>query len=264
MAIIHNKPGELPKGASYRRLARLARFNLGGMLIAGILLGWIVALYWEWQFGPMRRTGFQTGLIVALEMVVLIAVFLGLRWLDRYSDRLAKERFRWLRGGHGEELVGWYLNTLPDTWHVFHNVKILDHCDLDHVLIGPGGLFCISTKTERGLYTMPRDGTYLLNGVETDHIREAKRLTMALSDRLAEDCDRPRWIQAVLVTPIAYIEFASFQKQIWVLHEGNLPDVFEKEKGKLSAEEIRRYANAVRKIADSAPRKMGRKRQHDE
>jgi hypothetical protein len=129
-------------------------------------------------------------------------------------------------------------------------VKIWKNGDLDHVLIGPGGLFCISTKTNRGLYTIGQNGTYLLNGEETDHIHNAQRLALQLKDSLKGIIDHVPWIQAVLIAPISYIGFGTYQERAWVLHKENLPDVFEKAQRKLTTDEVRRFANAVKTIAD--------------
>jgi hypothetical protein len=56
---------------------------------------------------------------------------------------------RALRGAEGERKVGAILEGLAPTWHVLHGVW-LGHGDIDHVLIGPGGVFTIETKSNRG------------------------------------------------------------------------------------------------------------------
>jgi len=254
MAIIHGdgKAGQHAKRTAFQYSTRIIWRSMMGTLVAGVIIGLIVALYLQWQFGPFRWNGIQLSLLAAVEAGIAIAVILGLRQLDKHLDKLAKERIAWLRGGQGEALVAWYLNDLPNTWHLFHNVKLWKDGDLDHVMIGPGGLFCISTKTYRGLYTVGQDGRYFLNGKETDHVHEAQRLAMQLKDRLMENLDAVPWIQPVLIAPIAYIGFQSFQEPAWVLHEGNLPDVFENAPAKLKPDEIERCAKAVQTIVNDA------------
>ncbi|MGD0461340.1 MAG: nuclease-related domain-containing protein [Tepidisphaeraceae bacterium] len=254
MAITYDggKAGQHAKRTAFQHSKRIIWLSMFGVLAAGTLLGFIVAAYLQWLYGPFGWMRAHVILFAALEGTLGFAVIFGLRGLDKHADRLAVERIKWLRGGQGEALVAWYLNDLPSTWHVFHNVKLWKDGDLDHVLIGPGGLFCISTKANRGLYTAAPDGKYLLNGEETNHIHEAQRLAMQLKDRLTGILGAVRWIQPVLIAPIAYIGFQTFQDRAWVLHEGNLRDIFLDEAHKFNTAEIERYAKAVKMIVDGA------------
>jgi hypothetical protein len=57
----------------------------------------------------------------------------------------------WAVGYVGEEHVGLELARLPEGWHVLHAVPIGgDGSDIDHVVIGPPGVFTINTKHHRG------------------------------------------------------------------------------------------------------------------
>ena len=57
---------------------------------------------------------------------------------------------RWGRGAAGEELVGEVLDGLHDDgWFALHDVY-LGRGNIDHVLVGPAGIFTIETKSHRG------------------------------------------------------------------------------------------------------------------
>jgi len=57
---------------------------------------------------------------------------------------------RWGRGAAGEELVGEALDGLRERgWFALHDVQ-LDPGNIDHVLVGPAGIFTIRTKSHRG------------------------------------------------------------------------------------------------------------------
>jgi hypothetical protein len=57
---------------------------------------------------------------------------------------------RWRRGAEGEERVSQVLDTLRDRgWYALHDVQT-GRGNIDHVVIGPGGLFTIETKSHRG------------------------------------------------------------------------------------------------------------------
>ena len=67
--------------------------------------------------------------------------------IDRTASALVD---RWGRGAAGEELVGEALDGLRERgWFALHDVQ-LDHGNIDHVLVGPAGIFTIETKSHRG------------------------------------------------------------------------------------------------------------------
>lgn len=63
-----------------------------------------------------------------------------------YSDQAG----RWLRGAEGERAVGAICTELEgDGWYAIHDVS-LGRGNVDHILVGPGGIFTIETKSHRG------------------------------------------------------------------------------------------------------------------
>jgi hypothetical protein len=65
---------------------------------------------------------------------------------------LPEEIITWSVGFVGEETVGAELARLGPSWSVLHAVPVGDRgSDIDHVVIGPAGVFCINTKHHRGL-----------------------------------------------------------------------------------------------------------------
>lgn len=66
------------------------------------------------------------------------------------------------RGARGEERVAGILGGLPETYHVFHDyVAGGEH--VDHVVVGPAGVFSVETKSWRGDVCF-EDGHILVNG----------------------------------------------------------------------------------------------------
>jgi Nuclease-related domain len=64
----------------------------------------------------------------------------------RYDETAA----RWARGAEGEEVVGGVLESLAeDGWLAIHDVA-LGRGNIDHIAIGPAGIFAIETKSHRG------------------------------------------------------------------------------------------------------------------
>jgi hypothetical protein len=66
----------------------------------------------------------------------------------------------WYDGAIGELIVGHELANLPSNWHVLHAVPVgRKGRDIDHLVIGPGGVFVLNTK--RHLEADIRAGTHV-------------------------------------------------------------------------------------------------------
>jgi len=99
---------------------------------------------------------------VAVGVFFLMLVRFGLGWItvgvevwlvaamfaiDVYFSPIVA---RWGQGAAGEELVGQVVDGLrPSGWCALHDVN-LGRGNIDHVLIGPAGIFTIETKSHRG------------------------------------------------------------------------------------------------------------------
>jgi hypothetical protein len=66
------------------------------------------------------------------------------RFMDRVLDK--DDADPKLAGLMGEELVGKELAKLGDAWTVLHGVRGGPKADVDHLVLGPGGVFCLNTK----------------------------------------------------------------------------------------------------------------------
>jgi len=255
MAVIHGdkRAGQFAKqnaSKHFRRILTLCiviSISIG--TIFGMLIGARAVMYLSWtrRIAMLPLWGF-----IPIEVILLSGCIYLSRRADKPIYQIARERIKWLRGGQGEALVAWYLNDLPKSFHVFHNIMVQAAGDLDHVVIGPTGIFCLSTKSNRGQYSLSADGKYLLNGKETDHVHQAQRLAMRLKDRLAGICGKIPWIQPVLMVPFAYIDFPTRQQKALVIHEENLPQVFTNGPIVLKADDVQRYAKAMEMIAENA------------
>lgn len=88
---------------------------------------------------------------------------------------LGREAEPWYAGALGELEVGRRLAGLGPGWVVLHSVPVgTGSSDLDHVAIGPGGVFTINTKHHRGQNVWVGAKRILVNGERTDHLRNAK------------------------------------------------------------------------------------------
>jgi hypothetical protein len=102
---------------------------------------------------------------------------------------LTTDGMAWYRGAQGEIAVGRMLEALPAEWTVFHALPVgTKEADIDHLVVGPGGVFAISTKHHRGKPIWVANRTLMVSGQRQPHIRnaehEAARVTKLLHARL--------------------------------------------------------------------------------
>lgn len=62
----------------------------------------------------------------------------------------------WSQGAEGEEVVGQALEGLAaDGWLAIHDVSF-GGANIDHIVVGPGGLFTVETKSHGGRFSIDR------------------------------------------------------------------------------------------------------------
>jgi hypothetical protein len=118
-------------------------------MLAAVGFSLLVLFVAWWAFGGRGRT-------LALIELAAIGVMVA-------TDRtLAPRAHRWLRGARSEERVGAVLDGLSaQGWLAIHDVS-LGRGNVDHVAIGPGGVFAIETKSHRGRIGVDRIDSRML------------------------------------------------------------------------------------------------------
>jgi hypothetical protein len=81
------------------------------------------------------------------------------------AERLQRSAALWERGAQGEEAVARSLADLPDEWVVLHDLAWpgRQRANLDHVVVGPGGVFVVDAKNWSGRIEV-RDQVLRQNG----------------------------------------------------------------------------------------------------
>jgi hypothetical protein len=92
----------------------------------------------------------------------------------------------WRRGAEGEEEVGWQLRKLGDGWEVLHSVPVgTGDTDIDHVVIGPPGVFTLNSKNHLGGRVTVTPKAIYVNGKYQPYLAksraEGKRATKLLT-----------------------------------------------------------------------------------
>jgi len=106
------------------------------------------------------------------------------------ADPLTPENYPWYKGALGEIGVGRILERLGPEWMVLHAVPVgTGASDIDHVLIGPAGVFTLNTKNHAGQSIWVAGRTLMVSGKKQRHLynssyeaaRAAKLLTRGVN-----------------------------------------------------------------------------------
>ena len=164
------------------------------------------------------------------------------RW-QLYFPEIRKLRL----AADGEKAVGQFLEQLRGSgYSVFHDIPA-DGFNIDHVLVGPSGVYTVETKTwskpRRGRAEISFDGhRVLVNGRTPDRnpIVQARAQATWLSAEIEGWLGKRPLVKPIVLFPGWWIESTegSF-RDIWVLEPKALPKFLEKESSQLSEEQVR-------------------------
>lgn len=121
------------------------------------------------------------------------------RFFERVTDARTEDR-SWRLGAEGEERVAAILaKHLDERWVVVHDLTIGSKgANLDHLLIGPAGVFALNTKNLSGRLTV-YDRAILQNGHKTAIVPRALREARKVQEHLTAASGRPVGAWSVLV-----------------------------------------------------------------
>ena len=90
-------------------------------------------------------------------------------------DPLAAGSHSWYKGALGEIAIGYLLTDLGSDWTVLHAVPVgAETADIDHVLIGPSGVFTINTKNHSGQSVWIAGHVMMVAGRKQRHLHNAQ------------------------------------------------------------------------------------------
>ena len=143
-----------------------------------------VAGLWPLFLGVFAA-GFSVALFFVLPLTAASLLVASLLWIIWSLVQGMRRVERFFKGARGEERVSGILETLPDGYHVFNDfVACGKH--VDHVVVGPGGVFSVETKFWRGKVTV-EEGRILLDGQLPDRspVAQANREATLVRNALA-------------------------------------------------------------------------------
>lgn len=238
----------------------------------------------EQEYERVISETLETPLLTALMLVLLAA----LEWWRYYTDAKpspvlftgvavvatgfvawkivkARPKLRSLKQGiEGEKAVGQFLERLRlQGYEVFHDI-VAPGFNIDHVLIGPAGVFSVETKTwskpDRGAPKISFDGEQLLaDGMTPDRnlIIQAKAQASWLRNLLSDSTGRNFNVLPIVLFPGWFIEPSRDSlRGIWVLEPKALPSFLGQEPQRLDASESKLAAFHLSRFIRSVEREQ--------
>ena len=104
-----------------------------------------------------------------LRRAALVRTFVA-RLLGVHTEERA-----WRIGADGEEAVAAELARLGDRWRVLHAVPVGERgSDIDHVVVGPGGVFTVNTKHHPRAKVWVGGSTVMVDGRRVPYVRNSR------------------------------------------------------------------------------------------
>lgn len=180
------------------------RLNLILTAFVGFTI-FIVAL--SWTSGYMM--GHRSLLSCFLAIAACLSGIPAYKYMNRSFDKQMRLSRKDAEGAEGEKEIIPYLKNLPDTFTVISDFDFADsYGNIDHLVIGPTGLFSIDVKKWRGAVTSDGKGELLQNGQPTrkPEVRYFLRRTMELKDRLKALTKLDPYVQCLFVFPHTHLQ----------------------------------------------------------
>ncbi|MCL6577064.1 nuclease-related domain-containing protein [Kyrpidia sp.] len=151
---------------------------------------------------------------------------------DRLIDRA-------LRGAKGEERVEEILSSLPDTYRVFHDLPC-PMGNIDHIAVGPAGIFVIESKSHRGKITVTPDGNLLRDGrpFEKNVVNQVWRQTMWLKETLESHLGQSVFVHPFLVFVNGFVQVYRPVQEVTVLPGKWLVETITKKPSRLTEQQV--------------------------
>jgi hypothetical protein len=164
-------------------------------------------------------------------------------FLARLVDAKTDER-AWRVGADGEEMVGARLEKLtPHGWHVLHAVPVgTKGSDIDHVLIGPGGVYTLNTKHHPGGKVWVGQHAIKVNSHSVPYLRNSRFEAERASKLLTAAVGWPVFVKPVLVfltgTLIPDVTIKQQPDDVVVLDRMDIPRAFRRAPERMTVQQV--------------------------
>lgn len=197
-------------------------------------------------FVSLIALGFTAAILVfvhhGIGALLLVAALSAVAYFLYRGERRMESFFK---GARGEERVAGILKSLPEAYHLFNDF-VAGGCHVDHVVVGPAGVFAIETKFWNGKVTL-EEGHILVDG----HLPDRSPLAQVLKEaRLVKgELAKSGWTG--VVTPVLAFASNTFEAKIAeshgavILNARDLKESFATERVVIPAAELERLVRLM-------------------
>ncbi|MEM4196114.1 MAG: nuclease-related domain-containing protein [Methanothermobacter sp.] len=166
----------------------------------------------------------------------------------------ARRGIGWKKGYEDELIVTNCLRRLPQGYHILNNVQ-LPGADghMDHVVVGPTGVYVIETKSYSGNYIVKGDRWFLNDELRKEEVRspsiQAKRNAAAIKEFLETRDIYVSWVNAVVAFLSASCTIMEEDEHCRILKPCQVPEHIMESRLMLGESKVKRIVDALRKHA---------------
>jgi hypothetical protein len=166
--------------------------------------------------------------------VVAVIYVVSIKALEEAGIKLKKRISHADTGAKAEQAVAEALQELPDDYYVFHDLEFPGF-NIDHVVLGPNGIFLVETKSQKGNITQEHD-VLLRNGRKffKDFLKQCWRQTYSLRDHLNAERLRGLTIKPILCFSRGFVEIRGPVKGVTALNASYLRPFILSQRGNVS------------------------------
>ncbi|MBE0069209.1 nuclease-related domain-containing protein [Thermoanaerobacterium thermosaccharolyticum] len=163
----------------------------------------------------------------------LLSIFIPL-----FDDKLDIKIKNAFNGAKGEQEIAELLEALPDEYVVFNNI-FYENRKIDHIVIGPTGVYLIETISSRGKVEIKND-KILINGYQYKTLGRMFSNVFWLKNFLGVD-----FVKGIVVFTKAFVPLDSEIKNIMIVNKKYLVDKIINEKQYMDKDTIEYLKNKV-------------------
>lgn len=224
-------------GAGAREMARKRAVRICLAIISFIVLGSMLTFVgnrllrldsWAAYLAGMLTVGLGIGFLVAV-----IKASTG-----KEGKEIETVITRAVRGAGAEEKISEILKELSKEYAVFNDFPC-PMGNIDHIVVGPTGVFVIETKSHSGEITLSSEGELLRDGkpLEKDFLKQVLGQCFWLKEKLSERGIKVSYINSVVVFTQAFVKVYRPVKGVQVVNKKWLLNCITEAKHRLSDDE---------------------------
>lgn len=159
--------------------------------------------------------------------------------------------YSWIKGDEGEKIVSLYLEDLPRGYFIFNDVNIPNgKGNIDHIVIGPTGIFLIETKNYSGFFKIHgnkwyRSSEYPGRELKKNPGNQVKLNALDLSKFLNKKLGKKIWVIGVVTLLNNNFKVIKEPKYYYILGTEDLTQFILKYQSKIDIETVNNIFNLM-------------------